>query len=211
MYLLIRRQWYSVFIKINKNILLNFRNLVLFKNSKSLHTDQHSASSELQMLGLHDCHFSPCVTQHRKPKSWCSPTPSELLQLLCDPAEDKEVGWGIYGDQLLSVNTFYSVGNSYTMLCHTHSGMHRTQDTGELPFVVGVVQANAAEVISFLRELRSLVKVKVRLHKNLAVVPQALGTAVSSLCQDSMFPHQTSAEGQSTWAQLWCMEGLLGT
>lgn len=114
------------------------------------------------------------------------------------PAEDKEVGWGIYGDQLLSVNTFYSVGNSYTMLCHTHSGMHRTQDTGELPFVVGVVQAYAAEVISFLRELRSLVKVKVRLHKHLAVVPQALGTAVSSLCQDSTFPHQTSAEGQST-------------
>lgn len=67
------------------------------------------------------------------------------------------------------------------------------------------------DIVWSLRELRSLVKVKVRLHKNLAVVPQALGTAVSSLCQDSMFPHQTSAEGQSTWAQLWCMEGLLGT
>lgn len=79
----------------NRNILLNFRNLVLFKNSKSLHTDQHSASSELQMLGLHDCHFSPCVTQHRKPKSWCSPTPSELLRLLCDQLPSRGQGSGV--------------------------------------------------------------------------------------------------------------------
>lgn len=49
---------------------------------------------EPQMPGLHDCHFSPCITQHRKPKSWCSPTPSELLQLLWPAPQQRTKKWG---------------------------------------------------------------------------------------------------------------------
>lgn len=47
-------------IKINKNILLNFRNLVLLK-IPNLCTQITSASLEQQMLGPCDCHFSPWV------------------------------------------------------------------------------------------------------------------------------------------------------
>lgn len=136
-------------LKLIKNILLNFRNLVLFKNSKSLHTDQHSAYSGPADVRIVTSLLVPHSTENPSPDApnpFCTATATLWPALPLPPPGDQEVGRGVSGGQLLSVDTFCSVGNSCTKLRHTHSGMHCTQDIGEFPFVFCAVQANTARV-----------------------------------------------------------------